>query len=209
VRLCHDRDVRNPLAVLLWMWLAVSLSVYGYRLWRRVKRGAKPAAGPLLPPVADAPLRSSVTDQPRQSPGTSTDPSTHPPLVTSPGSAPIPGRAGLFAERAEPAADRPSRVPIAEALAGIEMPCGLAPLMGDPEGLSPFRASFVTSGVPAHVVGAGLADQLEALGYTLNTMAENQAVAVRDGSEVTVTVHTDVGRFPTAAPGSVVAVLAT
>jgi hypothetical protein len=201
--------MRNALAVLLWLWLAVSLSVYGYRLWRRVRGGRKPVAGTGDRQVADASRVSSSTEEPRRSSSGSTEPATPPPLVTSPGSAPIPGRAGLFAEQARPPLDRPARVPVAEALAGIEMPCGLAPLMSDPDGLSPFRALFVTSGVPPHVVGVGLADQLEALGYTLNTVAENQAVAVRDGSEVTVTVHTDVARFPTAPPGSVVAVLAT
>jgi hypothetical protein len=116
----------------------------------------------------------------------------------------------LFAERSA-SADRPqvTRVTIADALAGIEMPCGLAPLVGEGDAITVFRAVFATTEASAEQVGAGLADQLEALGFRLSTISDNEAVAVRDTTEVTVTVLTDLTPFPTAPPGSVVAVLAT
>lgn len=35
--------MRSTFVVVMWIWLAVSLGVYGYRLWRRITRGPKNA----------------------------------------------------------------------------------------------------------------------------------------------------------------------
>ncbi len=202
-------------SVLFWSWLAISLSVYGYRLWRRLSQrnddtesssaaatDATSAArgAPAVPPSPSAPPTPSAG--PPRSP---TDSPVTPTLAAG-----TPGRAGLFADRrASTESTRVTRVPIADALAGIEMPCGLAPLVGDGDVMSTFRAVFATTEASAEEVGAGLADQLEALGFRLSTISDHEAVATRDSIEVSVTVLADLTAFPTARQGSVVAVLAT
>jgi len=201
--------------VLFWSWLAISLSIYGYRLWRRLSQrnddpgssssaatdGTSASRGAPAMPPSPAGTPAPLAGPPRSP----TDSPATPTLAAA-----TPGRAGLFADRgASTENKRVTRVPIADALAGIEMPCGLAPLVGDGDVMSTFRAVFATNEASAEEVGAGLADQLEALGFQLSTISDHEATATRDSIEVSVSVLTDLTAFPTARPGSVVAVLAT
>lgn len=89
------------------------------------------------------------------------------------------------------------------------MPCGLAPLVGSSTALDPNHVVFSTTETTPEAVGTALADELERLGFTIRSVATNQAVATKPGAQVTVTVHTDLRAFPTAPPGSVVVTLAT
>lgn len=182
--------MREVLVVVFWLWLFTSLTVYAYRIFRRLTRG-KPATGrcatPIATPVPGAPLK----------PG-----STLPPLISSPPVTADP------AAGPEPSDGAP--ITVAEAVQGIRMPCDLAPLVGSSTAaLDPHRVVFSTTTATAPQVGGALADELERLGFSVRSVADNQAVATKPGATVTVTIHTDLSAFPTAPAGSVVVTLAT
>jgi hypothetical protein len=119
-------------------------------------------------------------------------------------------RRGVFARQA------PTHRPVADAVAGIVMPCGLVPLVTGTT-VDPRHVVFATSDHDAGTVGAALADELERLGFTVRSLTDTEAVAVKPDAEVRVTVHPaarraeadGVPRFPTAPPASVVVELAT
>lgn len=228
------------LSGLFLLWVLVSLSVYGYRIWRRIAQGPKavrqaeagsapaPATGlaptasfastmPSGPAAAAAPV-----SPPAEGPaGERSRPAVpfaampaNPPASAAPASAS--GRGGMFAG-SSPVAPAPPRdgaaTPVAEALAGIQMPCDLVPLMSADGSLDPYHVDFVTTGVPAPTVGAALGDELERLGFSLTTTSEIQVVATKPGVQVTVTLVPDAAavvddgknrRYPTVPPGSVV-----
>jgi hypothetical protein len=237
--------VREVLVVVFWLWLLTSLTVYAYRIFRRLTRG-KPAAErpatPVAAPAPGAPLEPGSTLPPLISSPPVTDdraagpePSGGkliPPAPAAPGpgpaasspepgtagvAAPAPstGRRGLFAPStdatvAEPVAAMGASITVAEAVRGIQMPCDLAPLVGSsPAAVDPHRVVFSTTTATAERVGGALADELERLGFSLRSVADNQAVATKPGAAVTVTIHTDLSAFPTAPAGSVVVTLAT
>jgi hypothetical protein len=108
-----------------------------------------------------------------------------------------------------PDAPTPGRPTVAEAVAGIALPCELVPLVGGEARLDPYRVVFSTDRADAAAVGAGLADELERLGYSLRSISDSEAVAVRADLSVAVAVVTDLAAFPTAPPGGVVVVLST
>jgi hypothetical protein len=123
-------------------------------------------------------------------------------------------RGGLFA----PAdAEEPAPKPISELVAGISMPCDLSPLVDESNAIDPQRVVFITSGTTPAKVGAGVADELERLGFTLRTDGDTELVATRDGDRLLVTLHPDPVAdrvdgerlFPTATRGSVVVVFHT
>lgn len=111
------------------------------------------------------------------------------------------------ARPAPPAA--PVRATVAEALAGIALPCELAPLTGTEALPDPRRLVCFTDRAPAESVGAAVGDELERLGFTLRPVSATALVAARSGTELTVTVHPTPEAFPTAPPGSVVVVFST
>jgi hypothetical protein len=216
--------VRTGLFVVFWLWLAVSLGVYGLRIWRRftqetVRRsettssvlGQNPVSPPVAPPVAP-PLTPPVA--PPMTPPTSPPPS---PPVTPTASGAAGGRGGLFASAGptplSPAGAGTGPKPtVAEVLTGVRMPCDLVPLVIDDSALDPHRVTFVTTGVSASEVGAAVGDELERLGFTLGTTSNTQALAERDGQQMVVTLvpaadqTVDGSRrvYPTVPPGSVV-----
>ncbi len=177
--------------MVFWLWLLTSLTVYAYRIVRRLtggKRAAQRPAAPVATPASSAP--------PEPGP-------TLPPLISSP---PV-----TDDRAAEPAAAVTSTpITVAEAVRGIQMPCDLAPLVGSSlAAADPHRVVFSTTVATAEQVSGALAGELERLGFSLRSIAENQAVATKAGAAVTVTIHTDLSPFPTAPPGSVVVTLAT
>ncbi len=86
--------------------------------------------------------------------------------------------------------DAPLARSLADALAGIRMPCELAPLTTTAR-LDPRNMVFTTSGYPAEVVGTSVADELERLGYSFSPVDERTLQARRGGTVVAVTVHPD------------------
>ncbi|MEJ5254659.1 MAG: hypothetical protein WHS89_04860 [Acidimicrobiales bacterium] len=227
--------MRELLVILFWLWLLTSLSVYAYRLYRRLTRGRQPGAPPdrdvaaaidpersgsALPPLLSASSRPPApvpgADHTRAEPPATpeTPPAARQPGPAAPTSTPPSGRAGVFPASLDTsvpmtAGPGPGGTSVAEAVRGIRMPCGLAPLVGSSTALDPNHVVFSTTETTPEVVGTALADELERLGFTIRSVATNQAVATKPGAQVTVTVHTDLRAFPTAPPGSVVVTLAT
>ena len=94
------------------------------------------------------------------------------------------------------------------------MPCGLTPVVDGVQSIpNPFRAAFLTTTADAPTVGAGLADELERLGFTLSTSTPTELLARRDGIELRVilyvspaTAQRGLDRIFPAAPGGSVGV---
>ena len=204
---CHDLlVVRTVLVVLFWLWLAAALGVYLYRLWRRLTQGPK------------AVREARATDEPAPAPAPPSPPAA--PVgtsVPSPADGDGAERSGLFAPNA-PTSDRvvpddtSARPTVAEALQGIAMPCGLAPVVRPGEGLlADFRVAFLTHTSDAATVGAAVGDELERLGYTLSTTSNTEALARRGDIVVRLVIYPQPGDvlrgddpvFPVAPEGSV------
>jgi len=79
---------------------------------------------------------------------------------------------------------------LAEALAGIKMPCDLAPMVTT-EHLDPRNMLFATTDHPAEVVGTSVADELERLGYTFVPIDSQTIHARSGGTLLEITVHPD------------------
>ncbi len=264
----------SPLGAILLLWLAVSLTVYGYRLYRRVTQGPKtardawssadtgragylargdlargdlargdlipdnltpdklgpatrlirnPVAGfdpgptsptppagdispPAAPPVAPAVDPSAEVPISPQDAPPAVAARSRPPATANPTSSLAPGDLPAHERRV-------ARVPVAEAVAGIRMPCDLAPLLGDAVRVDPFDVAFFTLTVDGDHVRDALAAELLRLGFGVATPSSHRIVASRTGAELVVTVFPDPDRateggrslFPTAGTGSVVA----
>lgn len=81
---------------------------------------------------------------------------------------------------------------LAEALAGIALPNGLVPVVGDR--VDPRNMLFSTTGHRAEVIGQGLAEEVERLGYTIEPVDNETIHAEKDGTEIEVRIHPDVER---------------
>ncbi len=82
------------------------------------------------------------------------------------------------------------RSTVAEAVRGIVMPCGLAPIVDGSSALpNPFRVAFLSSTADAATVGSGLADELERLGFSLSTATPTELLARRDDIELRVVLY--------------------
>lgn len=100
---------------------------------------------------------------------------------------------------------------LATAMAGIQLPCNLAPLMGTGD-IDPRELVLTTSDHPPQIVGTSVGDELERLGFEFTPLSETSLLAQRDGAAVelslftSATAHDDRGnrRFPTAPDNSVV-----
>jgi hypothetical protein len=180
-------ELGQVLVVLLYLWLFTSLGVYGWRAYRRIAhdetradRAARRAEIHGVPgePVAEGELVRRAIEEELAGVRPEGDD----------------GRSGVFGERA-PATDRPA---VADLVTGIALPCDLVPLVGDD--LDPHRAVFATVGHTAKEVGSALADELERLGFTLRTVADDEALAERDGDRLRVRVHEEGHRAHPGAP---------
>jgi hypothetical protein len=101
---------------------------------------------------------------------------------------------------------------VAEVLAGIQMPCDLAPLTGFGEFDDTSHVVFATEGHPAHRVGVSVGDELERIGCLLEPVDTTTLWAQRGSDSLEVRIHPDAAeamdgeerRFPTASQGAVV-----
>jgi hypothetical protein len=211
--------VRNLLVGLLWLWLAMSLAIYGYRIVRRIGRGSKGEGQN----AATSELATTVPRVERSSPPRIPPPAAPPASVPrDPSSDPSRDsgtRSGLFAPGPVAPASEPRPTParsearrtVAELLHGITMPCELSPVVTT-DRIDPYRVVFSTTSAPAEVVGASVGDELERLGFALTSIADNRLLASMDGEDLTVTLHADpstvtigeTAAYPTMPSGSVV-----
>ncbi len=81
---------------------------------------------------------------------------------------------------------------LAEALEGIELPNGLVPVISDP--MDPRNMLFSSSTSPAEVIGRGLADEIERLGYSIQPVDDETIQAAKDGAELEIRIHPDLDR---------------
>lgn len=174
-------------AILFWIWFAVSVVILVLRRLKVIGAGRDPAEEP----EAVAPLDRTWAPPPP-------DPDAPLAPVTA-GSGPVIG----------------ARPTLAELLAGITLPHELVPLTQS-LGTDPATELVVsTRSASAEVVGTGLADELERLGYAVAPTGERTAIAEGARGRVELEVHADgatvfdggARRFPTADAGSVVVVL--
>ncbi|MCD9622643.1 hypothetical protein [Rhabdothermincola salaria] len=210
--------MQQVLVVLFWLWFAVALAVYGYRLWRRMTQGPKAerdaraaaaegravglgdkAAGRLgrreLPPLPDGPLEPRL---PKSLAGVG-PPEGEREAASNPGDATATETAGPTPDGGAAGAGVPTGRPtVAAALRGIDLPGDLIPLVDgdDPEVAAGHKVTFTTRDATLRTVVAGLADELERLGYEVDQTvvgdgAEHRLGAVRDHTAVTLVVQVD------------------
>lgn len=155
---------------------------------------APPAATP-APREAARPLGDGLTaGGPPAEARTRTAPDATPEPAASPGPPPAEGsgRRGLFAP--EPA---PAQAPatIAEALRGVEWPCGLTPVVVlDDLHQADRRVVFATSEAPGPEVGSRVGDALEAAGFELTSLDDASALARRSDATVALRIHPEAGK---------------
>ena len=202
-------------AVLFWIWVAASLSIF---LWRRLNRSGR-GDEPTTPVEPSSPLTKQWAPPPR-------DPDA-PPVPTSTASVPAGTASESASARPTPdediaptAAAAPQRPAVGgtpptlvELLEGITLPHGLVPLTQAMPSAGPITTLVAaTDTASAEQVGTALADELERLGYEVATTGTQTAVADGPRGTIDIEVHPHAGsvtdggslRFPTAAPGSVV-----
>ena len=163
--------------ILAVVWVMVALAVGLYVLfivWRlRVER--RKSATPVHDP--DSTLSSTLARAATMAPPGPTD----------------------AAPAAPVAGDTPSAsatTTIADALRGIELPNGLAPLTTmAPRAGTADRVAFWTD-VPAEIVGPAFGDELERLGYTITSLDEHTLAAQRANDRLVAIIHPD-GRHAT------------
>jgi hypothetical protein len=199
-----DRNVMPPvLAVLFWTWLVVSVVII---VRRRVTKRA--SARTDVDPELGSPPDLDVTDaaEPAREPApieamahatAGADPtiafgaSAPPPTFdaeASVASTPPPGFEGPEAqETGRPLPRSAPAAGVADALAGIQMPCDLVPLVLDR--LASDRITLSTTGYPAEAVGTALADEVERLGYALRPMSDHELLATRGATGLRLTIR--------------------
>ncbi len=110
-------------------------------------------------------------------------------------------------ERAVPAGP----TTIADLLSGIRLPFDLLPMVPNGEEASDQRVSLVSAEEQPEVLGAAIADELERLGYSIKTLATDQARANRGAQRLALRIFPEAPdlinetgkRFPDAPEGSV------
>ncbi len=196
-------------------------------------------AEPLLPKTLEERLLAIAGQEgPIAEVGASADASTPPPppppppigapgaRETSPDAQPIPdaqaaASLGSIFDAPAPPPPRPAgsgATTVAEALAGIEVPCDLVPLVAaDNPVIDPMRVPFMTRGVAPTAVAIALRDALVGGGYEFQSTGPMTAIASRGHTTLSVQVHDApstviVGtekRFPSATIDSVVVEIAS
>ncbi len=162
---------------------------------------SEPKSDARLSSLPEGPATSAYTTQKRQkdsSPKESEQPKSDKPESSQPATVAPP-----------PQPDRPST--IADHLGGIRLPYDLLPMVPNGEKASNQRVSLVSDGAQPEVVGAAIADELERLGYSIKTLATDEAVAVRENQTLGLQIYPDASelsnraglRFPEAVAGSV------
>jgi hypothetical protein len=194
-------DYRTIVPFIFWPWLAISTFILIRRsVNRRAERrlgkndaaqDSAAATSPYLRPTATMPAPSPAP------PGGITPTTGAPVSDVGPiepavlAAASLPGGAG--AERTifdAPTAEPISRKPVAELLAGIQLPCDLTPLVGTERPIGAREAvAFVTRSHPSAEVGQAIGAELRRLGFELVPRHATEVVATRDDDAVLVTVY--------------------
>lgn len=184
----------NPLAVVFWIWVLVSLVILVRRfLGRRSTR----VVGATTARAAGAPSTTPPGDTERAD-----APQPHEPraeAVPEPAPRPVAADPAPPAEPTGPFDKRPAT--LAEALEGISMPCDLVPITHQAaHHMEPNRASLATDQAGVDTVVAALAAELHRLGYGVDA-GDHRLLAERDGTAVAASVTE---RITGDAPGVVV-----
>lgn len=163
----------------------------------------------------DEQVRQAAADGPVAVPPVPTEHLAGAPLAVPAAPAPVLLAPGAIAPGPSVPGGTPP-APLSELLAGMTLPCELAPLTNvEPLPGSGDRLVFVTD-APAERVRADLKGAFAAVDFDLTWWAWNEGVAARDDAGFRVLVHPDpeavtIGTrpaFPTAAPGTTVVELA-
>lgn len=202
--------MRQGFAVILWIWLAISLGVYGYRIWRRITQGPKSAREGLTDEQAvggegrplrdllasDARIRTAEHEPPMpDQDGPRNNPPTHDiaplaegdePMDVTTQSAPAPEVPRSETPTPKTTGQHPRRVEVASALGGITMPCDLTPVINDRVHLEPFKAVFSTTNATPGELKEGLAGELDSLGFEIHEVSDHELVAERGAINVSV-----------------------
>ena len=191
--------MRGVIPYIFWPWFFVSL---GILMHRRVTTGtfkSTPKPEPMaplsasdlrLPPLPDTVAAGSLDQAPAADEKTTADEpgevaaevmttDVEPPT-------PEPETAGAVATApAKPTVatnpDRPASMNLADAVAGISMPCDLAPLMGT-GAMNPRKVAFFTTGFEPSTVGGRVADELERLGFEI-TSVDDRTIRADQGAD--------------------------
>lgn len=205
--------MRQGFAIVLWVWLAISLGVYGYRLWRRVSKGPK-SVRENVDALEGPSRRTHQTEVPPQDIEARAErraTGAELPSATAPDGG-VPGPA----TSPEPVREH-RRVEVATALTGITMPCELTPVINSRIGLERFDAVFSTTAATPGEVEAAVLDELRRLGFEIGHGPGDEMVAEQQTTRVYVRLFADEperspvdpSRFGLLPPGSVVVEFST
>jgi hypothetical protein len=208
-----DELLMSVFAILFWLWLVVSTTIFvkrriGGRRARSTSDAVKPAPHPktqpagLETPPPDEVAPPATVDVDVKESALASVPAERPP-----------------ADRPPIDAIKPSTRPtlgIADALSGITMPCDLAPLTIGVSDLDPDRVDLATSSAGIGDVADGLTSELDRLGYAVSDLGAGEFLANRDGTVVRMKIHdrpalsvrADGRGFPTAPPEGIVVEMA-
>ncbi len=195
--------MRQVLVTLFWVWFAVAISIYGFRLYRRLTQGSKAArdaranaATGRTVGLGDQPAGSSRADS------TGIAPRPGAPTATTPGGetgGSATGRDGPPPPSPSVADARDLSPTVVQALWGVDLPCDLVPIVdGDGEAnATGHRVVFTTKTATVATVAAALSDELGVLGYQVSNAAtdvsgdRHRLIATRTGTTLSVAIGVD------------------
>ena len=168
--------MRDVLVLIFWFWCAASVVIL---LRRLLTTGSVKSS---KPEPEDSDPEESFEARLRRGPDAAADPDA------SDGTA----AAGNVASTPPPSAALGRAETLAEALEGISLPNGLAPVVSDR--VDPRNMLFSSSGHPPEAIGGGLADELERLGYAIQPVDDETIHALKAATELQVRIHPDLER---------------
>ena len=192
-----------------WLWFGVSVLLLARRaVMRRSGRADRrrgpdtsSVATPIVEVAARVAARAAQLAETLPIGPSVAAPSAHAPASQT-GTGPSSALAGtVFAPlpRAVRSSVAGTRTTLGEALRGIAMPSDLAPLVhiegGDPNR----RAVFATTGRSPELVGAEVAEELQRLGFALEPMGPQDAIARRGEDSLAVRIRA-IGPLPKTGP---------
>lgn len=208
-------SLRDVLVLAFWAWLIVSVVLLVRRSLDKDKKDDDSAAavGGGGDPGTGAPAAFSAPTSPTtQTPTAPASPPTAPPAAAAPAGGSI-----FDTDASAPGAPSNAR-PISEMVAGVSLPCDLAPVMNyvRRNGVRE-QVVFSTSGYTVTDVGGALGDELRRLGFELQAVTQTEVVATRETDVLRIGVIGDAEQlmrengaaFPALPAGAVVVELWT
>jgi len=224
--------MRDIIRLLFWASVLFSVFVLARRQVQKRTGGAEePDLDPIPEDIESTLRRIAPPMAEEQGPlftAASPTPASRPPDVPSdapPSGAPPPTaseRQGFFAPVPEEPGPEPQHAAarpvatVAEALYGINWPCGLTPVIAlDSLHLVDRQVTVSTTEAGAPEVGRRFGDALEALGFSLRSQTDTVATATRPDATLEVRLHPSAGvaqrggvpLYPTLPPDAVVVVI--